>query len=249
MWHKLLQYLQKMPRISIAFSGGLDSRFLAYAAKKANCQVLLLHASGVHIQTQESFYAQTWAKENGIDIKNISMDVLSLDAVKNNSKQRCYYCKKHLFDVFKPLAAGTLCDGTNADDMKNHRPGLKALSEHNILSPLAACGLSKQNIRELAAKFGLDNAEQKARPCLLTRLDYNYAVTSATLERIAAAEFELEQAGLSDFRLRLCNEPILQSVEHDLPVKIISEILEKHGFFDVKIYVSENISGFYDLPK
>ncbi len=253
MWNNLQGLLQKHasshagPRLAIAFSGGLDSRFLAYAAKCALNDVLLLHATGPHIPTQESDYAKAWAKEQGLTLSCVPVDVLTIPQVRSNSKERCYYCKKYLMATFKQAAAGLqLCDGTNADDMKSHRPGLRALKELNILSPLAVCGFGKPTIRKIAQQKELDNAEQKARPCLLTRFNYDLTVTASVLNRIAAAELELEQAGLKDFRLRLCPEPLLQTT--NTPHENIKNILEKHGFTHAEIYVNPEISGFFDRP-
>ncbi len=251
-WDKLQQYLQKKSSIAIAFSGGLDSRFLAHAAKLANCKILLLHAQGVHMPTFESAYAKNWALQNGFEFRAIDIDVLSLEQVRNNSEKRCYYCKKHLMQCFLHLAKQEnlqLCDGTNADDLKSHRPGLQALNELNILSPLAICNIDKAGIRKLGSEHGLDYVEQKARPCLLTRLSYDQEVSAELLLRIANAEYELEQAGLCDFRLRLCPKPLLQSIPHNLPEPTIQNILIKNGFAHAQIHISNDISGFFDSAK
>ncbi len=251
-WEKLQLFLKKHEPLAIAFSGGLDSRFLAYAAKLAKCKTLLLHAVGVHMPPQESAYAKAWAMQHNIAIECININVLEIDQVKNNSPTRCYFCKKHLFSIFHAIALQNnlnLCDGSNADDMQSHRPGLKALDELNIISPLASCKLDKKTIRSLGLQYGLDNTEQKAKPCLLTRLAYGLNPNAITLSRIAKAEYELEQAGLTDFRLRLCPEPMLQSLAHNVQEKVINSILTKHGFTQAKIHISNSISGFFDNAK
>ncbi len=249
LWNKLKLFLQTNAPLAIAFSGGLDSRFLAYAAKNARVEILLLHAEGIHVPKQETAYAKTWAKQQGIAIKCISTQVLDIEEVKENGLKRCYFCKKYLLGTFKDLALQEglkLCDGTNADDMHRYRPGLQALKELEILSPLALLGFTKEMIRTIGAEKGLDNTEQKARPCLLTRLDYGFTPEQTLLKRIADAEFDLEQAGLKDFRLRFCPDPILQSLPHTISQDIIKDVLKKHGFESADICITKYISGFFD---
>ncbi len=250
-WHTLQSFLKNYPKLAIAFSGGLDSRFLAYAAKQSCCDVTLLHAYGAHTPTQETDFAKAWAKQHKLKIQCYEIDVLSLDAVRHNSKSRCYYCKKYLFEIFKNAAASKklkLCDGTNADDLKEYRPGLKALKEHNISSPLASCNFNKASIRQEGKKFGLDFIEQQARPCLLTRLNYDLEITPQLLKQISSAELALEQIGLQDFRLRLCPEPILQCKNLNVSEDDVKSVLKKHGFMEVQIIISQNVSGFFDQP-
>ncbi len=249
LWNKLKLFLQANAPLAIAFSGGLDSRFLAFAAKSACIDVLLLHAQGIHVPKQETAYAIAWAKQQAIAIKCVNSHVLDIEEVKENGLKRCYFCKKYLLGTFKNMAIQEglkLCDGTNADDMQSYRPGLQALKELEILSPLAILGFSKEMIRTIGAKKGLDNIEQKARPCLLTRLDYGLTPEQPLLKRIADAEFELEQAGLKDFRLRFCPKPVLQSLSYNISQDDIKYILKKHGFDSVDIYITEQISGFFD---
>ena len=266
----LAKVLEGLPRMAVAYSGGLDSRFLCHAALLCGCDVLAVHVFGPHIPQQESAGAAAWAQQRGLPLRTARFDPLALPDVENNSPQRCYGCKTGLVGLLRgelaAIADGqgrVLCDGTNADDLQAYRPGLRALEEGRVRSPLAEAGLIKAAIREAARATGLDRPEQRARPCLLTRLAYGMRPDAATLARLAAAEDELarlalagglhvppeaEQAGLlGDFRLRLTPEPVLQA--ESMPDHLrqqVQNILQGHGFWPCKMETGGSISGFYD---
>lgn len=112
-----------------------------------------------------------WAQDNSFEMELLDLNPLQMEAVVFNHTDRCYFCKKHLFLELKRRAADLpLCDGTNHSDLSHYRPGLKALSELKIHSPLAEAEFSKQDNREVGALIGLDHWDQAARPCMLTRL-------------------------------------------------------------------------------
>lgn len=275
----LVAVLRNLPRVAVAFSGGLDSRFLCHAALLCGCDVLAVHVYGPHIPPQESADAAAWARERGLRLHTAQFDPLALAEVKTNSPQRCYGCKTGLVALLRgelvPMVEDhgrVLCDGTNADDLQAYRPGLRALEEGCVRSPLAEAGLSKAQVREAARATGLDRPWQRARPCLLTRLAYGMRPDADTLARLAAAEADLAALGtiasaqaeaqgaalaakqgggcvsaLGDFRLRLTPEPVLQAEklpEERLPE--LQEILSRHGFWPCRLEAGGNISGFYD---
>ncbi len=194
---------------SLAFSGGLDSRFLAYCAKLFAFSVRLLHISGPHVAAEESRHARDWARDHGFPFAEISMDPLSVPLVAAGDKRRCYGCKSALFSRLLREAGRPLCDGTNASDGLAYRPGAQAIRELGILSPLAMCGLTKADIHRLAEKSGMDDPWQRPRPCLLTRLPYGMQPERSVLEMLdrgeSAVRRSLGRAGLPpvDFRLRL----------------------------------------------
>ncbi|KAF5085171.1 hypothetical protein DSECCO2_72200 [anaerobic digester metagenome] len=271
----LAAVLRDLPRLAVAFSGGLDSRFLCHAALLCGCDVLAVHVYGPHIPPQESAGAAAWARERGLRLHTARFDPLALAEVETNSPQRCYGCKTGLVALLRgelaPMAEAhdrVLCDGTNADDLQAYRPGLRALEEGRVRSPLAEAGLTKAQVREAARATGLDRPWQRARPCLLTRLAYGMRPEAATLARLAAAEADLATLGatasaqeesqcvvpeegsvgaLGDFRLRLTPEPVLQAEK--LPGELLPElrnILIRHGFWPCGLEAGGNISGFYD---
>jgi len=241
--------LRKLSPLALAFSGGLDSRFLAHAARLASCDILLLHASGAHVNPRESARAKFWAAEQGLPLRVVPFDPLTLPAVAENSKERCYACKKALLKALRPHAEGrALCDGTQTDDLLHpHRPGLRAIKEAGLRTPLAEAGFGKAQVRELAAFSGLAQPEQPARPCLLTRLAYGLRPDAGVLARLAATEAALEDAGLRDFRLRLTPAPQLHVpvLPEDLRDSI-TLILAAHGFAGAQLVQLEILSGFFD---
>ncbi|MDO5483454.1 MAG: PP-loop family protein [Desulfovibrionaceae bacterium] len=249
------------PGLAVAFSGGLDSRFLCHAARLCGYTVLALHVRGPHIPPAESKAALDWARVQNVPVLTAEFDPLSLPEVAGNSRERCYACKRGLIQTLQntlaqsALACGQaplpVCDGSNADDMRGFRPGLRALAEAGVHSPLAAAGLSKAEIRALAAATGLDRPEQQARPCLLTRLAYGLTPDAALLARLADAETALAALpGMGDFRLRLTPAPVLQLAA--LPAmpqtsrRRLEAILEAHGFAGCAIRVTQQVSGFFD---
>ena len=275
----LAAVLRDLPCVAVAFSGGLDSRFLCHAALLCGCNVLAVHVYGPHIPPQESAGAAAWARERGLRLHTARFDPLALAEVETNSPQRCYGCKTGLVALLRgelaPMAEAhdrVLCDGTNADDLQAYRPGLRALEEGRVRSPLAEAGLTKAQVREAARATGLDRPWQRARPCLLTRLAYGMRPEADTLARLAAAEADLAALGatasaqgesqngprdaslegnsvgaLGDFRLRLTPEPVLQAEK--LPEELLPElrnILIRHGFWPCGLEAGGNISGFYD---
>lgn len=194
---------------SLAYSGGMDSRFLAHAAKLLGFSPLLLMATGPQVPPEEEAYGELWARQNGFLFRKVEVDTLSLPLVAVNDKRRCYGCKREIFSRLREAAPLPLCDGTNASDAHAYRPGTQAVEELGVRSPLAQAGLSKADIYRLAALTGMERPAQKPRPCLLTRLPYGMKPEPHTLRALAAGEqavrLALEAAGLAeaDFRLRL----------------------------------------------
>jgi uncharacterized protein len=179
-------------RLAVAFSGGLDSRFLSYTAKQAGLSPLLLHAEGPHIAASEQRFAKDWAGKNKMDLRLLSANPLEVPEVAANGRMRCYHCKLALFTKLLQVADGLpLCDGTQSSDSSAYRPGVAALKELGIISPLADVGLGKPEIRTLAGATGMDLPEQQARPCLLTRFAYGLRPDLTSLAALDKAEERL----------------------------------------------------------
>ncbi|MBB5144117.1 PP-loop family protein [Desulfovibrio intestinalis] len=201
---ELTRVLRVLPPLVVALSGGIDSRFLCHAAQLCGCDVLAVHARGPHIPAGESAWALSWAQRRGLPLLVVDFDPLPLPEVANNSQERCYACKAGLLAAIGAALAQagqpgrTLCDGSNADDLNAFRPGLRALKEAGVVSPLAQAGMSKAAIRAAARATGLDDPGQRARPCLLTRLAYGLEPQRETLVRLAAAEEDLAALMLPD---------------------------------------------------
>lgn len=253
---QLVGVFQSLPALAVAFSGGLDSRFLLHAAKICQKKLLALHVTGPHIADADTQYARIWARQNAVPLFELQYNPLTQQEVKWNRRERCYYCKKSLLTVIASAVGQrtdgpwVICDGSHAGDGKVFRPGAKALQQAGIISPLALANLDKPQIRKSAASTGLENPEQRARPCLLTRFAYNLEVCQATLKRLAACEAELERylPAAVDFRLRLMPEPVLQIVgPGEYNAAKLEQICQKHGFAETGIMPCATVSGFFDL--
>lgn len=252
----LVAVLARLPRLTLAFSGGLDSRFLAHAAQLCGCRLLAVHARGPHVDPAESAAAKAWLTRRGISFIEISHDPLVLPEARRNDRRRCYYCKAALFAAIKraaeacPGGSRVLCDGGQADDLHGYRPGLAAAREAGVFSPLAMAGMGKAEIRQAAIASGLDNPGQKARPCLLTRFNYGMEATAPLLAALAACEAEL--AALLgpdlDFRLRLRPRPLLQAAGSmgDAAWPQAKAIMARHGFAGAELMERGAVSGFFD---
>jgi len=256
-WNDLVGYVQSLGALTVAYSGGIDSRFLIHAAIHAGVGVELLHASGPHVAPDETRFALDWAESMGLEAKILRFDPLALPEVAEGGRERCYACKRHLFELIRSLAGGLVCDGSNASDAEVHRPGSLALRELGVCSPLAERGLTKDMIRILARGTGLDRPEQQARACLLTRLPYGHVPNPLCLARLAEGERRVEEvltmAGQEEFpfRLRLGatgGYELHLGRELDSPLLLLglTEILGAEGFPGVMARIVPELSGYFD---
>lgn len=250
--------LADMPRLAIAYSGGLDSRFLAHAGQLAGCEILLLHALGPHIPAAETACAQSWASERGLRIVTFEHDALAIPEVASNCRMRCYHCKKALFGKIIALARANgfdvVCDGGNRDDLAAYRPGLAAVAELGVKSPLAALG--KAEIRQLAKATGLENCGQLSSACLLTRFAYDTAIERSALAQVDACERKLRQFlasaghGAAELRLRLDPlraAPVIQIAQAAAGLgSELARIAAACGFAGARVLAGSGVSGFFD---
>ena len=247
--------------VTIAYSGGLDSRFLSFAAKRAGFHVRLLHVRGPHIAPSETAEAIEGAHEIGLEPELFDIDPLKLPALANAGRERCYVCKTGLFTELLRIAAGEpLCDGTNHSDLSGYRPGRRALLELGIHSPLEEAGLGKPDIRAFAAKLGMPRPDQAARPCLLTRFPYGALPSAALIDLTARAEDAIASHPIGRtlrFRLRFPDgthpELHIDKASADgltdadleaLAADIRSQFVPALDELSVKTFVT--LSGFYD---
>lgn len=205
----LQNFFASRPNVAIAFSGGVDSAYLLYAAKRYAGKV---RAYYVKTQFQPRFElddAKRLAGGLGADMKILELSVLSVPHVKENPSDRCYHCKKAIFGVIMEAAKAdgfsVLLDGTNASDDAGDRPGMRALTELSVLSPLRECGLTKSQIRRLSRQAGLFTWDKPAYACLATRIPTGEEITADKLSATEAAEDYLFSLGFTDFRVRSQN--------------------------------------------
>ena len=206
----LKEFFEKYPEVAIAFSGGVDSSYLLYAAKQYAERCTAYYVKSDFQPEFEYRDAKKLAEELKAEMCVINLDVLDSEDVRRNPENRCYYCKQLIFSTIKEKAASdgytVLLDGTNASDDVNDRPGMKALQELEVKSPLRECGLTKDVVRKLSKEAGLFNWDKPAYACLATRIPANEPIDRKKLERIEKAEDYLFSMGFTDFRVRTVNE-------------------------------------------
>ena len=190
-----------------AFSGGVDSSLLLALATEELGEDCLALTVAFH-SAPESEIAAARASCQAMKVKQIILDVdeLKIPRFSENPPDRCYHCKVALFSMLKARAQAEgfslLADGTNADDRELYRPGLLAIDQLKVLSPLAEQGFTKSEVRELSRRLQLDSADAPSRPCLATRFPYGEKLTASGLARVRDAESFLEDCGLHSFRVR-----------------------------------------------
>ena len=219
----LNEFFDENPRVALAFSGGVDSAYLLYAALQHGAKIRAYYVKAAFQPEFELEDAERLAKELGADMQIIRLDVLSDSTVTSNPADRCYYCKKHIFSAITQAAQAdgfsVLMDGTNASDEVSDRPGMKALKELSVRSPLRECGLDKATIRQLSRAAGLFTWDKPAYACLATRIPTGEQITSDKLEKTEAAEAYLFSKGFVDFRVRMLSGCArLQVREEQLPL-------------------------------
>ena len=202
---RLVDYLRALGPSAVAFSGGVDSSLLVALAREAyGEEALALTVAAPQMARWEIEEARQLAGSLGVRHRVVEMPLLP--AIRDNPPERCYLCKRALFRELRSLAAvaglAGLLDGTNRDDLGDHRPGLRALRELGISSPLAACGLTKADVRALSRRLGLPTWDKPAYACLLTRLPHGTPVTEEILRRIEAAERLFIELGYPGVRVR-----------------------------------------------
>lgn len=193
-------------RVVVAYSGGVDSAFLtAVAHDTLGADCLAVTAVSPSLARSELRKAADLARSRGWAHRLVGTHEVSLEAYAVNGSDRCYWCKDELFSTLEPIAAdldAVVIVGTNIDDLGDHRPGLTAAKEHQVLSPLVSAELSKAEIRELSAAMGLPTATKPSSPCLASRFAYGVRVTPAGLRRVEVAEEFVASLGFSEFRVR-----------------------------------------------
>lgn len=240
--------------ICLAFSGGVDSSLLLKMAADA----VALTGKTVYAVTFDSRLhpscdleiARRVAGELGGIHHVIEVDELEQEEIRQNPVNRCYLCKRHLFTTLKAFAEERgvrfVLDGTNEDDMHVYRPGIQALQELGIISPLAELHFTKKMVKELAAEYGISVAARPSTPCMATRLPYNTRIDYDVLARIAEGEEYLKGIVPGNVRLRLHGEIVRLEVDEGALGRVlemrgqITEQLKRFGF----VYVTLDLEGF-----
>lgn len=238
-------------QVAVAFSGGVDSALLlAVAHRVLGEKAIAITAVSRVVPQREQNAAKEFCSSRSIVQLVYEFDELNVPGFKSNPVDRCYHCKRALFTGLMALAAKqgacTLVEGSNMDDMGDYRPGLRALKELKVMSPLKEAGLSKAEIRLLAKSMGLSEWSKPSYACLASRFAYGNEITAEGLARVEAAEAVLYALGLSQFRVRVHDQIArIEVLQEDMPTIMENRAAISHKFKELGFaYTALDLDGY-----
>lgn len=249
----LEERLAGLKSLMVAYSGGVDSAFLAATAHRVvGDGMLAVLADSASLARRDLEQARRFAEERGIPLRVIQTEELERPEYQRNDGNRCFHCKDELFSAMEKLGGelgyGQIAYGMNADDTRDYRPGQRAAREHEVLAPLAEAGLTKADVRALSRAAGFALWDRPASPCLSSRVEYGRAVTREVLAQVERAEESVRQLGFSEFRVRHHGEVArIEVARNELPRALsvemfdaLSSAVREAGFQ----YVTIDTAGF-----
>ena len=248
---RLKARLTSLERVVVAYSGGVDSALVAYvAARTLGDDALAVTSGSRSLKRSDLALAQALAKKWGMRHRVIHTDEVAKAAYRANPVNRCFHCKTTLYEALARIASDEgfahVANGTNTDDLGDHRPGLRAAADFSVVAPLVDAGFAKADVRALATQLGLENADKPQAACLSSRFPYGSHITEERLAQVEAAEDALAELGFTQFRVRH-HEAVarIEVVPEELPRAIaqsaeVERRVRAAGFR----YVAVDLGGF-----